>query len=162
MKENVVHPFEPMYDKNSKILILGSIASEKSRELGYPYAHPQNRFWKIMEILFNEKIVNYKNFLLKHNIALWDVIKSCDVYKSSDNSITNVVPNDINIILKECNIKAIFTNGKKATELYNKYIYPITKFEAIYLPSTSAANAKIDLNELTSKYSIIKSTLEKS
>lgn len=159
MKEEIVHPFNPIYNKHSKILILGSIASQKSREFGYPYAHPQNRFWKVMECLFEEPINNYEAFLLKNNIALWDVIKSCKITKSSDSSITDVTINDINEILKVATISVIFTNGKKATELYNKYIYPKTRIEAIYLPSTSPANAKKDFNNLVRDYSVIKKYL---
>lgn len=160
MKERIIHPFKPIYNDYSKILILGSIASEKSRELGYPYAHPQNRFWKIMEALFNEKILDYNNFLLKHNIALWDVIESCEINKSSDSSIKEVVANDINKIIENSNVKVIFTNGKKATELYNKYIYPNTNIKPFYLSSTSPANATINLDKLILEYSIIKKYLK--
>ncbi|HHW69537.1 MAG TPA: DNA-deoxyinosine glycosylase [Tenericutes bacterium] len=155
MKKIVKHPFKPVYDRNSKILFLGSIASIKSREIGFPYSSPQNRFWKILEILFEEKITDYKQFLLSKNIALWDVIKQCEIKGSSDASIKNVVVNEIWELIDSSNIKIVFTNGKKAYELYNKYIYHKTKIKAICLPSTSPANAKKDLKSLVEEYKII-------
>jgi hypoxanthine-DNA glycosylase len=155
MIEKIIHPFKPIFDKNSKILILGSIASIKSRELNFPYANPNNRFWKVLEILFNEKIIDYKIFLLKHNIALWDSIKSCDITGSSDSSIKNIEINEIWEITKNCQIKAVFTNGKTSYNVYMKYIYPKTKVKAIYLPSTSPANASKKLEDLVEDYKII-------
>lgn len=155
MLKKIVHPFEPIYDKNSKILFVGSIASSKSRELGFPYASPQNRFWKILEIIFNEKINDHKTFLLKHNIALWDSIKSCDILGSSDASIRNIEVNEIWKITNKCKIKAVFTNGRKAFEVYQKYIYPKTKIPAIYLPSTSPAHASKRIENLVEDYKII-------
>jgi len=155
MKEKVVHPFSAVYNKNSKILILGSIASVKSRELGFPYANPFNRFWKIMSALFNEKITDYKLFLNEHNIALWDIIKTCEIEKSSDSSIKKVEVNEIENLIINSNIKTIFTNGKKSYELYNKYIYSKTKIPAISLSSTSPANAIKTLNDLINEYKII-------
>jgi len=154
-KGKIQHPFEPVYNEKSKILILGTIASEKSRELGYPYAHPQNRFWKVLSRLFDEEILDYKQFLLKHNIALWDVIKSCKIEGSSDSSIRDIKVNNITSILKNSNVAVIFTNGRKATELYNKYIYDKTKIKSIYLPSTSPANATNSLDKLVEEYSAI-------
>lgn len=149
MKVN--HELEPIYDKNSKILILGSIPSIKSREIGFYYSHPKNRFWKTLEQVYEEKIPNTKddkiNFLHKHHIALFDVLKSCDIDSSSDNSIKNPIPNDLVPILKETNIEFIFTTGKKAYQLYQKYCYPITKIKAIYLPSTSPANCPKGIDE---------------
>lgn len=155
MREIVKHPFAPIYDTNSKILILGSLASAKSREIGYPYANPKNRFWKVMEALFNEEIIDYKKFLLSKNIALWDVIKSCEIIGSSDASIKNIVVNEIWDILADSNIKHIFTNGKKANEIYHKYIYPKTNLKAICLSSTSPANAAKRLEDLIEEYKII-------
>ncbi len=151
----VIHPFEPIYNSNSKILILGSIASVKSRQIGFPYANPYNRFWKIMSILFNIDIKDYRAFLLDNKIALWDVIKSCDIEKSSDASIKNVKVNEIWSIIEKSNITNIFTNGKKAYELYNKYIYPKTGISAILLSSTSPANATKNIDELLKEYSVI-------
>ena len=155
MNNKVIHPFDPIYNKESKILILGSVASEKSRQLGYPYANPQNRFWKIMKELFNEEIIDYKKFLLKNNIALWDVIESCTITGSSDSSIKDVTPNDINSIIKNSNITKIFITGKTAYNLYNKYILKDTNIEAIYLSSPSPANATKSLNDLVNEYKII-------
>lgn len=147
----VMHNLDPVYDENSKVLILGSIPSVKSREEGFYYAHPQNRFWKTLEKVYEEEIGNTieerKTFVLKHNIALFDVIKSCDINSSSDSSIKNIVPNNISKILKETKIEAIFTTGKKAYDLYNKYIFPKTKVSAIYLPSTSPANCPKGIEE---------------
>ncbi|MBQ3545020.1 MAG: DNA-deoxyinosine glycosylase [Lachnospiraceae bacterium] len=154
----LTHPIEPIYNKNSKILILGSFPSVKSREEGFFYGHPQNRFWKVLSEIFgnhlsNEKIKlstieEKKQFLLENNIAVWDVIKSCDIEGSSDSSIKNVVPNDLSIILEVANIEKIIVNGKKAEQLYKKYIYPQINIEAICLPSTSPANAAWNFNRL--------------
>lgn len=155
MITKITHPFDPIYNKDSKILFVGSIASIKSREIGYPYASPQNRFWKVLEILFNEKIIDHKYFLLKHNIALWDCIKSCDIVGSSDSSIKNIKVNEIWEIIENSNIKAVFANGKKAFEIYQKYIYPKTNIMAIYLPSSSPANAIKKLDDLVNEYKII-------
>jgi hypoxanthine-DNA glycosylase len=153
--KKVKHPFKPVYSKNSKIIFLGSIASIKSREIGYPYASPKNRFWKVLEIIFNEKVVDYKKFLLSKDIALWDVIKNCEISGSSDASIRNVVVNEIWEVLENSNIKQVFTNGKKADELYNKYIYPKTNIKSICLSSTSPANATKKLDDLVEEYKII-------
>lgn len=161
----VFHTLEPVYSKDSKVLILGSMPSIKSREIGFYYSHPQNRFWPTLEKLYKEKIAPSKDerikFLKKHHIALYDVIKSCDISSSSDSTIKNVVPNDLSVILKESSIKYIFTTVKKAYELYNKYCYPITKIEATYLPSTSAANCPKGIEEkLISCYQKIKDVTE--
>lgn len=155
MHKRIVHPFEPIYDKNSKILFVGTIASVKSREYGYPYSSPYNRFWSILENIFNEKIDNHKSFLLKHNIALWDSIKSCDIVGSSDASIKNIKVNELWKITKNSNIKMVFTNGKKAYNIYLKYIYPKTNIPAIYLPSTSSAYASKTIDDLVQDYKII-------
>ena len=144
----VIHNINPVFDKNSKILILGSFPSLKSREAGFYYSHKQNRFWKVMEKIFNENIEN--------NIDLWDVIKSCDIEGSSDSSIKNICVNDINSILKSSSIKYVFTTGKKAYDLYKKYCFNNTKIDAIYLPSTSSSNiANYNLEDLISNYKII-------
>lgn len=158
---HVTHTLEPIYDKNSKVLILGSMPSVKSREIGFYYSHPKNRFWKTLEAIYNEKIGETKNekimFLKKHNIALFDVLKSCDISSSSDSSIKNPIPNDLLPIINKSNIKAIFTTGKKAYQLYHKYCYNDTKIEAILLPSTSPANCPKGIEEkLITTYSRIK------
>lgn len=155
MREIVEHPFKPICNCDSRILFLGSIASVKSREIGYPYASPKNRFWKIIKIIFNEEITDYKCFLLSKKIALWDVIKSCEIAGSSDSSIKNVVVNEIWDVIAGSNIKHVFTNGKKAYILYNKYVYPKTGIKAICLPSTSPANAAKNINDLVVEYKVI-------
>ncbi len=151
----VFHTIEAIYDENSKVLILGSMPSVKSRELGFYYAHPKNRFWKTLEQVYGEKIGATKEekiaFLKKHSIALFDVLKSCDISSSKDTTIKNPIPNDFSPIFKKAKIKAIFTTGKKAYELYQKYCYNTTKKEAILLPSTSPANCKKGIEEIQIK-----------
>ncbi|MFR7592220.1 MAG: DNA-deoxyinosine glycosylase [Longibaculum sp.] len=147
-----IHNIEPVYDQNSKILILGSFPSVKSRQGQFFYHHPQNRFWKILEKLFDHQplqtIEEKKTFLLKHHIAVWDVIASCDIQGSRDSSIENVQINDIVSLLKKTSIKQIYTNGKKAHHLYQKYCFSLTHIEDICLPSSSPANAAYSLEKL--------------
>lgn len=162
----VYHPLEPIYDKNSKILILGTMPSVKSREYGFYYAHPQNRFFKVLSTIFGELLPNTKEekiaFLKRHNIALYDVLKSCDIKGSKDNTIKNFEVNDFTIILKNSCIKTVFTTGKKAYELYQKYCYPVTKIKAIYLPSSSPLNiANFSFEQLVEEYKIILDYLDK-
>lgn len=156
----VNHEFGPFYDQESEILILGSIPSPKSREVGFYYTHPQNRFWKVIALLYEEKepitVKEKKMFLKKHKIALWDVVSSCEIKGASDNSIKDVIPNDINWLLEKTNIKKIFSTGKKATDLYQKYCFPQTGVKSIYLPSTSPANCAMTIEELISFYQLIK------
>lgn len=152
----IQHPIEPIFDKESKILILGSFPSVKSREAGFFYGHPQNRFWKVLAAVFDADvpttIEEKKAFLLENHIAVWDVIKSCDIEGSSDSSIRNVVPNDLSLILDSADIRHIYVNGKKAEELYKKYIYPDSGRKAICLPSTSPANAAWNLEKLIKEW----------
>lgn len=160
----VRHCFEPIYDKKSKVLILGTIPSIKSRENGFYYANPKNRFWVTLAKVYEEKIgdtIEDKiRFLHKHNIALYDVLKSCDIVSSQDNSIKNPIPNDLNKIINDSNIKVIFTTGRKAYELYNKYCFMKTNVEAIYLPSPSPANCPKGIEEkLVKEYKQIKRLL---
>lgn len=149
---HVIHTFPPVYDKHSKILILGTFPSVKSREGDFYYHHPQNRFWKLLSRLFKEElpqsIPEKKQMLLTHQTALWDVVKSCDIVGSSDASIRNILPNDLSVILERCRIEQIFTNGNKAQELYMQLCYPKTGRESIRLPSTSPANAAYSLDQL--------------
>lgn len=161
----VIHTLEPIYDNDSKVLILGSIPSVKSREVGFYYAHPKNRFWKTLEKVYKEhiglSIQDKINFLKKHHIALFDVLKSCDISSSSDSSIKEPTFNDLSLILSKTNIKTIFTTGKKAFNLYQKYCFPKTKLSAIYLPSTSPANCPKGIEEkLILEYSKIKQIAE--
>ncbi len=139
------HPFPPFYDKNSKVLILGSFPSVKSREQMFFYGHPQNRFWKVISGVMNVNtpitIEEKTNFLCSQHIALWDVIASCDIEGSSDSSIRNVVVNDLTEIFKKANIRQVFVNGKTAERYYNKYIRDTIGKTAVCLPSTSPANA---------------------
>lgn len=156
----IVHPIEPFYQENSKILILGSFPSVKSREQMFFYGHSQNRFWRVISSIFGEKVPNSieeKKVLLKNNgIALWDVIHSCEITGSSDSSIKNARPNDISKILMSANIQKIFVNGKTAKTHYDKYIKNEIGREAICLPSTSPANAAWSLDKLIEAWSQIK------
>ena len=141
----IIHPIPPVYDKDSRVLILGSFPSFKSRETGFFYGHPQNRFWKVLASVFQEEtpvnIDEKKEFLLRNHVAVWDVIRSCDIEGSSDASIRNVIPNDLQTILSSAEIKAVYVNGKTAFKYYEKYMYPKIQKEAKVLPSTSPANA---------------------
>lgn len=141
----VKHEFEPIYNKDSRILILGTFPSVKSREVNFYYGHPQNRFWEVVAKISNETVPNTieekKEMLLNNHIAIWDVIASCDIEGSSDSSIRNVVPNDIMIILKSCNIRKIYANGNMAKKLYDRYVKEKTGLDIVELPSTSPANA---------------------
>lgn len=166
MKEytHIKHSFEPVYDKNSKILILGTLPSVKSRETEFYYGHPQNRFWRLVSQLMNEPMpestAEKKSMLLKCGIALWDVVFECDIIGSSDSSIKNVVPADISIILESADIRCIFANGKTAEKLFNKYQKPICGREIVCLPSTSPANASWGIERLMSKWVGIKDFLD--
>lgn len=157
--EHIVHSFEPVYDKASEILILGTLPSVKSRENNFYYGHKQNRFWKVLATLLKEPvpetIEEKKAMLLAHRIALWDVIQSCDIKGSSDSSIKNVQPTDIGMILEKTNMTQIYANGNKAGQLYKRYQFPITGIEATVLPSTSPANAAWSLARLCEAWKTI-------
>lgn len=144
--QTVYHELEPVYNRNSKILILGTIPSPKSRKFGFYYSHPQNRLWKVLAQVFNlpepESREQKLRFLEDHHIAMWDVLQSCTIKGADDSSITAAVPNDINRILAEADIRAVFTTGKKATDLYRKLCLPETGRPSVYLPSTSPANCR--------------------
>ena len=146
------HPFPPLFDKDSKVLILGSFPSVKSREMKFFYGHPQNRFWKVIASIFDEEIPNSieekKRLILKNHLALWDVIAECEIVGSSDASIKNAKANDLSEILKNAPIQKIIVNGKTAEKLYIKYIEPVTGIKAVVLPSTSPANAAWSLDKL--------------
>lgn len=174
----LVHPIPPLYDKDSRVLILGSFPSPKSREAQFFYGHPQNRFWKVMarvlgwqgkesrgpegsipaegstpaadDAVFVPSTVEEKRtMLLSNHIALWDTIASCEITGASDSSITNVTPNDLSPILETAKIRAVFCNGAASHKLYMKYIFPVTGREAVKLPSTSPANAAWSADRLT-------------
>ena len=152
----VIHPIEPVFDSNSKILILGSFPSVASRENMFFYGHPQNRFWRVLAAVFGcavpESIEEKKHMLLSNRVALWDVAASCQIVGSSDSSIKDVVPNDLGIILNSAPIERIFTNGGTAHRLYKKHCLRQTGIEDICLPSTSPANARFSLDMLTAEW----------
>ncbi len=154
------HPIEPVFNENSKILILGSFPSVKSREEMFFYGHPKNRFWTVLSRVFSEEepesVEEKRAFLTENGVALWDVIASCDIEGSSDSSIKNVTVNDLRRILSRADIKEIFVNGKTAEKYYNKYIKDIIGREAVCLPSTSPANAAWSVDRLVSAWNIIK------
>ena len=147
-----VHEFEPVFNHNSKILILGTFPSVKSRETQFYYGHPQNRFWKIIARITNSEVPSTieekKALLYEHGIAIWDVIASCEIQGSSDSSIRNVVPTDLNRIFTQCNIERIYANGGMAKKLYEKYSKSQNGREIIGLPSTSPANAAYSMERL--------------
>lgn len=161
----VRHPFPPLYDENSKILILGSFPSVKSREMAFFYGHPQNRFWKLLSRLleapFPETVPERRAFLLAHGIALWDVIASCEIHGSSDASIRNAVPNDLRQILDHAQIRQVYVNGQTAGKLYRKYQEkPLREAygdcaKAVVLPSTSPANAAWTMDRLEEAWRVI-------
>lgn len=151
------HEFAPVFNKDSKVLILGTFPSVKSREQQFYYGHPQNRFWKVLSHITKEPIPTdigeKKHLLLKHNIAIWDVIQSCEIIGSSDSSIRNVEAANIAHLLPQTSIQAIFGNGSKACELFEKYTAPsLSGFPGLSsiqkLPSTSPANAAWSLERL--------------
>ena len=156
----IIHPIEPVFDENSRILILGSFPSVKSREEMFFYGHPQNRFWKVLAAVCETEIpctVDEKKRLLRSNhIALWDVIASCEIQGSADSSIRNVVPNDLSEILNTAKIDRIFVNGKTSEKYYKKYLLGTVGREAVCLPSTSPANAAWTLEKLIEAWKIIR------
>lgn len=157
--EQLVHPFPPVWDKHSEILILGSFPSVKSREMAFFYGHPQNRFWPLIAALYEDDtpqtVEARRAFLLRHHIALWDVLASCSIVGSSDSSIRDAVPNDIRPILAGAPIRGIYTNGQTASRLYQKYLLPEVGREAVCLPSTSPANAAWSFDRLAEAWSVI-------
>ena len=158
--QRLTHPFGPLYNDSSKVLILGSFPSVKSREQNFFYGHPQNRFWRVIASVFDQpvpqSIEEKKQLILSSGLALWDSIASCEITGSSDSSIRNAQANDIRIILDNCNIERIYCNGRKSHELYQKYIEPQTGCEAVCLPSTSPANAQWTLEKLIEAWSVIR------
>ena len=157
--KTLTHEFPPVYDENSRILILGSFPSVKSREVQFYYGHPQNRFWKVLAALLKTplpgSIDEKKAFLKEHRIALWDVIEQCDIIGSSDSSIKNVIPTDLNVILDTAPIEHIYCNGAASYKLFNKYQAESTGQSAVRLPSTSPANAQWSLERLTEQWKVI-------
>ena len=158
-EQRIVHPIPPLYDKNSAKLILGSFPSIKSREAMFFYGHPQNRFWKLLAMIYGENtpatVEEKSKLILSHNLALWDSIKSCTITGSADSSVKDVVPNDLSVILNNSLVTKIFCNGALSHKMYMKYIYPQTQIEAVKLPSTSPANAAYSIDRLYEQWKII-------
>ena len=155
----ISHPIPPVYDENSRVLVLGSFPSVKSREQGFFYGHPSNRFWRVLSALAGKEVPSTidqkRTLLLSKGIAVWDVIQSCDITGSSDSSIKNVIPNDLTDLLIRSKVIRIFVNGKTAKKYYDKYLLPKVGIQAICLPSTSPANAICSLDKLISEWKII-------
>jgi TDG/mug DNA glycosylase family protein len=161
----VYHELPPVYDEHSIVLILGSMPSPKSREVGFYYGHPQNRFWKVLSEIFEVDCVNMsvqekRKFLYEQKLALWDVIYSCEIDGASDSSIKDVVPNDIEKLLKKTKISKIFTLGKTASSFYKKYCLAKTGINDICLPSTSPANCRVKFETLISEFMQIKDAVK--
>lgn len=163
--DKVVHPIKPTYDAGSEILILGSFPSVKSRETGYFYGHPQNRFWRVLAAIYEdtvpEEIPEKRTFLLRHHVAVWDVIASCEITGSSDTSIRNVTANDLSVILNQAHIKRIFLNGRTAEKMYRKYTEKKVDIPAVCLPSTSPANAAWSVERLIKAWTVIREPEER-
>ena len=153
---SIVHPIPPTYDENSEILILGSFPSVKSREMGFYYGHPQNRFWRVMAALYGGETPvsadERRAFLLRNRVAAWDVIASCTITGSSDSSIRDVTPNDLRPILAGSKVARIFVNGRTAEKMYRRYTEPVLGVPAVCLPSTSPANAAWSAERLTAEW----------
>jgi len=160
MPERITHTLAPVFNANSRVLILGTMPSPRSRKEGFYYGHPQNRFWRVLADVFREDIPSDNQakiaFLLHHHIALWDVLQSCTIEGADDNSIRDPAINDLDIIISSADIRAVFTTGRKASVLYRKYCFPLTGIDSAYLPSTSPANcASFSYADLVSAYKVI-------
>lgn len=153
------HPFAPVYDASSRVLVLGSFPSVRSRQTGFYYGHPQNRFWRVTAALFAEETpqteAEKRAFLLRSRIALWDVAQACEVEGSSDASIRTVAPNDLSPIFAAADIRCVFANGKTAFALYRKLLLPATGRECVCLPSTSPANCAVSFEKLLEAWKIV-------
>lgn len=156
----IEHPLKPLYNSESKTLILGSFPSVKSRELNFFYAHPQNRFWKVIASIYNSPlpttIEEKTRLILDNNLALYDVIYSCEIQSSADSTIKNVTPSNLTKVIKNSKIDRVFVNGKTAEFYYKKYTEKALNIKAECLPSTSPANANFTLEKLIEKWKIIK------
>ena len=150
----MTHEFPPVFDERSRVLVLGTIPSPRSRELGFYYMHPQNRFWKMLCAVLGEEIPpgieGRRDLCLRHGIALWDVLESCEISGAEDSSIRNAVPNKLRLITDNCDIRAVFTTGKKAHALYARHFADL--MTDICLPSTSPANRTISEEEMLKQY----------
>ncbi len=161
--DRVFHPIPPLYNEASKVLVLGSFPSVKSREGQFFYHHPQNRFWRVISSVFDEPMPNTieekRELLLRNRIAVWDVIQSCEIIGSADSSIKNIVANDLSRIMNTARISRIISNGNTSHQLYMKHIFPKTGIVALKLPSTSPANAACSMDCLIREWSILRSFL---
>lgn len=159
--ERVLHELEPVYDERSRVLILGTMPSPKSREAGFYYMHPQNRFWSVLAKVLEEplprNIPERRELCLRHNIALWDVLASCEINGAADGSIKNAVPNDIPALLNKSPITSVFTTGKKASELYRRFFPEL--IEDVCLPSSSPANRAVSEEKMLEEYRAIAKAL---
>ena len=159
-EQRIQHPFGPLFSERSRVLILGSFPSVKSREQQFFYGHPQNRFWKVVAALYGQEapasIPEKRDLILGNGLALWDSIASCVITGSSDASIRDVRPNDLRIILDRCPIERIYCNGRKSHEMFERYIRPDLGREAACLPSTSPANAQWSLEKLIAAWAVIR------
>lgn len=157
--ERVTHTFAPVYDKYSRVLMLGTMPSPKSREVGFYYGHPRNRFWQVMSDICGEecpKSIEEKiTFAHRNHIAVWDVLAGCEIRGAEDNSIRNPVPNDMRKIFDHADIRGVFATGTKAWQLYQRYCYPATGIKIHRLPSTSPANCRMSYEELKQAYAEI-------
>ena len=158
--ERVEHMIDPFYRSDSRVLILGTMPSPKSRESGFYYGHPRNRFFPVLAEVYGETapvtVLERKDFLVRHRIALWDVLSSCVISGASDSSIKEPAANDIRLILDSADIQKIFTTGTTALRLYDRLCLPITRKEAALLPSPSPANCAVPFSELAERYSVIR------
>lgn len=162
--EHIIHSIEPVFDTESRVLILGTMPSPKSREVQFYYGHPQNRFWRVLAAVLGEEVPQSvpekKAMLLRHRIALWDVLAECEITGASDSSIRNPVANDLSVILDHAPVQAVFTTGATAWKLYTRLQKPHTGIEAVRLPSTSPANCAVKMEALTEAYKAILPWLE--
>ena len=162
--EHIIHSIEPVFDAESRVLILGTMPSPKSREVQFYYGHPQNRFWRVLAAVLGEEVPRSvpekEAMLLRHRIALWDVLAECEITGASDSSIRNPVANDLSVILDHAPVQAVFTTGATAWKLYTRLQKPHTGIEAVRLPSTSPANCAVKMEALTEAYKAILPWLE--
>lgn len=160
MKQRLIHPIAPVWDENSRVLILGSFPSVKSREEQFFYGHPQNRFWRVLSAVLEcplpRTVEEKRRMLLEHGIALWDVIASCEIEGSADASIENAVPNDLSPLFAAADVRAVYCNGTAAWELYRKHILPALGRDAVKLPSTSPANARWTVEKLIEAWRVLR------
>lgn len=158
--EHIVHGFAPVWDARSRVLVLGTLPSVKSREAQFYYGHPQNRFWRVLARVFDapepQSIEKKTALLLQNGVALWDVVRECDIRRSADGTIRNAAANDIRPILEGAPIRAIYANGAKAKALYDRLLLPVTGREAIRLPSTSPANAACTFDSLAEAWRVLR------